>query len=199
MLYFTNSFGAAIGVLTSGFVMIEALGLPGTVQAAGILNVALAAVVWALARDAQPAPRPSAAGGDAGGTPPPLPRGRAPHGAGVVHVRDRLDPDAVAGPRLLDAFLRADALGLHPRHRCGGYWLRRRIDAIADPERFLGVRARRHGLLALATLPLYGQMFGLMQVVIQALARSDSGYASSSSPATPSRSPSCSRPPSARA
>jgi spermidine synthase len=33
------------------------------------------------------------------------------------------------------------------------------------------------GLLALATLPLYGQMFELMQVVIQALARTDAGYA----------------------
>src|SRR5206468_5005068 len=44
MLYFTNSFGASIGVLASGFVMIERLGLPGTVQAAGALNLALAAV-----------------------------------------------------------------------------------------------------------------------------------------------------------
>src|SRR5215467_14105561 len=61
MLYFTNSFGAAIGVLASGFVMIEWLGLPGTVQAAGVLNVALAAAVWTLARDAEPAPpRPEA-------------------------------------------------------------------------------------------------------------------------------------------
>src|SRR5712691_10861839 len=49
MLYFTNSLGAAAGVLASGFVLIEALGLPGTVQAAGILNLGLAAVVWALA------------------------------------------------------------------------------------------------------------------------------------------------------
>src|SRR5690242_9818411 len=57
ILYFANSFGAAIGVLASGFVMIEALGLPGTVQAAGILNLALAAVVWPLARDAETAPQ----------------------------------------------------------------------------------------------------------------------------------------------
>src|SRR3981189_1321728 len=49
MLYFTNSFGASIGVLASGFVMIEKLGLPGTVQTAGALNLALAAIVWLLA------------------------------------------------------------------------------------------------------------------------------------------------------
>jgi spermidine synthase len=32
------------------------------------------------------------------------------------------------------------------------------------------------GLLALATLPLYGQMFPLMQAIMQALAKTDSGY-----------------------
>src|SRR6476469_5325888 len=31
MLYFTNSLGAAAGVLVSGFVLVRALGLPGTV------------------------------------------------------------------------------------------------------------------------------------------------------------------------
>ena len=35
MLYFTNSLGAAIGVLASGFYLIEAAGLPGTLAAAG--------------------------------------------------------------------------------------------------------------------------------------------------------------------
>src|SRR6266480_2692412 len=49
MLYFTNSFGASIGVLASGFVLIEKLGLPGTVQSAGALNLVLAAIVWLLA------------------------------------------------------------------------------------------------------------------------------------------------------
>src|SRR6267143_1263251 len=59
MLYFTNSFGASIGVLASGFFMIEKLGLPGTVQSAGALNLALAAVVWLLApaRGGIPKPR----------------------------------------------------------------------------------------------------------------------------------------------
>ena len=178
MLYFTNSFGAAIGVLTSGFVMIEALGLPGTVQAAGILNVALAAVVWALARDAQPAPRPSAAGGDAGGGPRrlflavALLTGAASFMFEIGWIR-MLSLVLGSSTHSFELMLSAFILGI----ACGGYWLRRRIDAIADPERFLGVVLVVMGLLALATLPLYGQMFGLMQVVIQALARSDSGYA----------------------
>jgi spermidine synthase len=49
-LYFTNSLGAAVGVLASGFLLIEKLGLPGTILTAGLLNVALALVVWALAK-----------------------------------------------------------------------------------------------------------------------------------------------------
>src|SRR5262249_59592038 len=70
ILYFPNSLGAAIGVLASGFAMIEALGLPGTVQVAGALNVTLAAVVWALARDAEPtSARPAAARDDRGAGP----------------------------------------------------------------------------------------------------------------------------------
>src|SRR6267142_1696469 len=56
MLYFTNSLGAAIGVLASGFALIEALGLPGTVQLAGSVNLVLAAIVWALAGGEVPAP-----------------------------------------------------------------------------------------------------------------------------------------------
>src|SRR3984885_12504455 len=46
MLYFANSLGAAIGVLVSGFVLIRAVGLPGTVEVAGALNIALALVIW---------------------------------------------------------------------------------------------------------------------------------------------------------
>ncbi len=49
-LYFTNSLGAAAGVLVSGFVLIAAVGLPGTIRIAGILNIALAMVIWAAVR-----------------------------------------------------------------------------------------------------------------------------------------------------
>ncbi|MGH8697740.1 MAG: fused MFS/spermidine synthase, partial [Burkholderiales bacterium] len=56
MLYFTNSFGAAIGVLASGFVLIDRLGLPGTIQVAGALNLALAVIVWLVAPGRDPEP-----------------------------------------------------------------------------------------------------------------------------------------------
>src|SRR5207247_412821 len=42
MLYFTNSLGAAACVLASGFCYIAAVGLPGTLVAAGVVNLAAA-------------------------------------------------------------------------------------------------------------------------------------------------------------
>src|ERR1700694_3601927 len=61
-LYFTNSLGAAIGVLVSGFVLIKTVGLPGTILTAAILNIALALVVWATVRgQTEPASAPHAA------------------------------------------------------------------------------------------------------------------------------------------
>jgi predicted membrane-bound spermidine synthase len=75
MLYFTNSFGAAVGVLTSGFVLIDHVGLPGAILTAGLMNVALALVVWALTkrmpeaqrRPPRPQPRGPPAPGRASG------------------------------------------------------------------------------------------------------------------------------------
>lgn len=179
MLYFTNSFGAAIGVLASGFVLIEALGLPGTIQVAGALNLALAAAVWALAQGGEPAP--AAAGVRAGsGVAQPhrlflavaLLTGAASFVFEIGWIR-MLSLVLGASTHSFELMLSAFILGI----ACGGYWVRRRIDSIADPVRFLGVVLTMMGLLALATLPLYGHMFELMQAVIRALARTDSGYA----------------------
>src|SRR5882672_1332072 len=178
MLYFTNSFGAAIGVLASGFVLNEALGLPGTVQVAGGMNVALAAVVWLLARDSEPSLPGPVAQGERGSQPyrlflaVALVTGAASFVFEIGWIR-MLSLVLGSSTHSFELMLSAFILGI----ACGGYWMRRRIDAIADPVRFLGVVLTIMGLLALATLPLYGQMFELMQVVIHALARSDAGYA----------------------
>src|SRR5258705_8857483 len=61
MLYFTNSFGAAIGVLASGFYLIDRIGLPGTILTAGGFK--------------RPPPLPGSAGAESppAATPPPPP------------------------------------------------------------------------------------------------------------------------------
>ncbi|NVB39154.1 hypothetical protein G6O69_15030 [Pseudenhygromyxa sp. WMMC2535] len=43
-LYFSNSFGASLGALLSGFLLVPALGLPGTLVAAAALNLGIMAV-----------------------------------------------------------------------------------------------------------------------------------------------------------
>ena len=184
MLYFTNSLGAAVGVLASGFVMIERLGLPGTIQAAGVLNLALAAIVWLIApgRDPDPAAVASAS----------LARQVAARSvdapwrlllvvAGLTGMASFIYE--VAWIRMLtlvlgaathsfELMLSAFILGL----ALGGYWVRGRIDRTRSPLAFLGVVQVVMGLCALATLPLYGAMFGLMQLVIHGTAKTDAGY-----------------------
>jgi spermidine synthase len=44
ILYFANSFGAAVGVLVAGFYLVQTAGLPGTLLAAVILNLVVAVV-----------------------------------------------------------------------------------------------------------------------------------------------------------
>ena len=201
MLYFTNSLGAAIGVLASGFFMIGKLGLPGTIQAAGAINLALAALMWLIARGAEP---PAAA--------PISPDRDEDRGYLRLLLATALLTGAasfiyeIAWIRMLslvlgtsthsfELMLSAFILGL----ASGGYWIKRRIDATKDPTRLLGIVQVMMGLLAIATLPLYGSMFEAMTWVMNGLARSETGYALYHLSATPSRSPSCSRPRSAPA
>ena len=179
MLYFTNSLGAAVGVLASGFYFIAAVGLPGTLTAAGIVNLAVAALVMVL--------RPP------GGTPVP--------------AADRARAEPIAGLRLLlvvsaltglssflyeigwirmlslvlgssthafELMLSAFILGI----AFGGLWVRRRIDAAQEPARLLGWVQIAMGAAALATLPLYGSTFEAMQFAMQALQRNEAGYVS---------------------
>jgi predicted membrane-bound spermidine synthase len=194
ILYFTNSLGAAIGMLASGFFMIEALGLPGTVQAAGALNLGLAVVVWMLAgvesetrgrttfsaTSAHDASSLRERGGPhPGWTPAPyglylgiaLLTGAASFIYEIGWIR-MLSLVLGASTHSFELMLSAFILGL----ACGSYWVRRRIDSIADPTRFLGIVQVAMGLLALATLPLYGHLFELMRAVMNGLAKTDTGY-----------------------
>ncbi len=172
MLYFANSLGAAAGVLASGFVLIAWVGLPGTLRTAGAINLALAAVVWAVARPARDQP---------------LAETRKP-GIELLHVVALLTGLAsfiyeIVWIRMLSLVLGASThsfelmlstfiLGL----ALGGLAVRRRVDAVASPQRLLGAVQIVMGLLALATLPLYHATFTLMEGLMKGLARSETGY-----------------------
>ena len=149
MLYFTNSFGAAARRARERLPPHRPLGLPGTILTAGLLNVRSRSSVWAIAR-ASPARRPRAQRAlvAARGSARPA-RARADrrlrHRRGLVHLRDHLDPHAHAGTGRLDALLRGDARGLHPRDVAGRVVLRDRIDRHRDDTGWLAGRAGRQG------------------------------------------------------
>lgn len=176
MLYFTNSFGAVAGVLASGFVLIEWVGLPGTLRTAGALNLALAAAVWLLARPAHLAAL--APGAERGGESARLLfavaflTGLASFIYEISWIR-MLSLVLGSSTHSFELMLSTFILGL----ALGGLAMRRRVDASAAPERLLGWIQVVKGLLALATLVVYDHTFELMETLMKGLARTDTGYA----------------------
>ena len=181
MLYFTNSIGAAAGVLVSGFWLIRVVGLPGTILTAGLLNIALALTVWiALKLDPVPAiETPALAAARQATT-----SGRASlllwaafvtgtasflYEIGWIRMLSLvLGSTTHSFELMLSAFITGLAFG--------GLWIKRRIDGIADPLRFAGFVQIWMGALAVLTVPLYAQSFDWMAAVIQGLNRNDSGF-----------------------
>jgi predicted membrane-bound spermidine synthase len=178
MLYFTNSLGAAAGVLASGFYFIAAAGLPGTMVAAGVVNLTVAAAALFLR------PRREHA---VAASPAPV------TAAEVSRLRLLLAVAALTGAssfvyeigwiRMLslvlgssthsfELMLSAFILGI----AFGGLAIRRRIDASSDPLRLLGWVQLAMGIAALATLPVYGSSFVVMKTAVQLLAPTETGY-----------------------
>jgi spermidine synthase len=174
MLYFTNSLGAAAGVLASGFVLIGWMGLPGTLHTAGTINFVLAAAVWLLARPAHDAPLRASA--------PSTPASRlllavafftglASFVYEIVWIR-MLSLVLGASTHSFELMLSTFILGL----ALGGLAVRRHVDRSRSPERLLGWVQVAMGLAALLTLPVYDLTFGLMESLMQGLARTETGY-----------------------
>jgi predicted membrane-bound spermidine synthase len=182
LLYFANSLGGAFGVLAAGFVFLPLSGLPGTMVSAGVLNLGLAALVWRLAGKDDPAeararPRPADTR--------PAPRGGLPalmllvalftgaasfaYEIGWIRMLSLvLGSSTHAFELMLSAFILGLALG--------GLWIRGRIDALTQPLAVLAWVQLAMGLLALATLPVYGGTFNVMRWLLEVLERSESGY-----------------------
>ncbi|MBV9191048.1 MAG: spermidine synthase, partial [Betaproteobacteria bacterium] len=174
MLYFANSFGAAAGVLTSGFVLVAAYGLPGTLRFAGAMNLAIALIVFVLAKPLhdQPVPAQRAV---ARGVPLLLAvaffTGLASFIYEVSWIR-MLSLVLGASTNSFEVMLAAFIFGL----ALGGFAVHRHIDAPREPIRILAGVQIAMGLAALATLPLYDLTFYLMEDLMRGLARSETGY-----------------------
>ena len=182
MLYFLNSFGAVIGVLASVFVLIPAYGLPGTLRFAGAANIAIALAAFALALEAPPAfavarIEREGARDEARGRllalllATALLTGLSSFIYEIVWIR-MLSLVLGASTYSFELMLASFILGI----ALGGLWIRRRIDGVTDPVRFLGIVQIVMGVAAAATLPLYNASFDFMAWLLSSLARNTGGF-----------------------
>ncbi|MBA3344633.1 MAG: spermidine synthase [Gemmatimonadales bacterium] len=194
MLYFSNSLGAAIGVLVAGFYLVGLAGLPGTLLAAAMLNLVVAGatiIVIVAARSAEPEDGPLSRGDER----PASATARAPLAqsgrgglerlllftslgtavASFIYEIDWIRMLALvvgSATHSFELMLSAFILGL----AFGAWWIRERADQISDPLRTLGLVQWAMGVLALATLPLYVYSFEWIAALLATFARSDAGY-----------------------
>ena len=178
-LYFTNSLGAAIGVLTSGFVLIDAVGLPGTIRIAGILNVALALAIWAMIRGRpEPAVPPLAAA-------PSARNERWAHwfmfaaffsgSASFLYELGWIRMLSLvlgSSTHSFELMLSAFIFGL----AFGGLYARIRIERIREPVAYVAALMVIMGALAALTLPAYELTFDLMAWFLRTFERTAGGY-----------------------
>ncbi len=182
MLYFCNSIGAAIGILVAGFYLISKTGLPGTILAAGLLNILIALAVYFIARPvgtAGTAPLPATAKATAF-----LAKrlalvflfaafitGAASFIYEIAWIRMLsmvLGSSTHAFELMLSAFITGLALG--------GLYIRKHIERYENPLRVAAIVQIAMGLLALATVPLYNYSFEVMAFFMSALGRNEDAY-----------------------
>lgn len=158
-LYFTNSLGAALGAMLSGFVLVGRFGLPGTLACAAALNIVIAVV--ALAQRGEHAPIVAE----------PVPVGDQSRQAGLTRLLlivafgtglssfmyeigwiRLLSMIIGSATHSFEVMLSAFVFGL----AVGGLWVRKKMDRFRRPEMVLGFVQIFMGIAAIATLPLYG-------------------------------------------
>jgi spermidine synthase len=185
MLYFANSIGAAGGVLLSGFYLVALAGLPGTLLAAVLTNLAVAVIVFlavrargepgrAVVRNVDPERTISGVGAEklwrlllavSFGTA----LSSFVYEIGWMRMLAFVLGSATHSFELM---LSAFILGL----ALGAWWIRGRADEGAQSLRMLAFAQLAMGALAIATMPLYLASFHWMIGLLAAVARSDEGY-----------------------
>jgi spermidine synthase len=180
MLYFTNSLGASIGVLASGFYLVAHVGLPGTMLTAGILNIVLALAAWALGKltdDGAAAPAAPTAGAVAD----PWRYRALLFAVGVTGMASFIYE--IAWIRLLslgtgssthsfEIMLSAFIVGI----AFGGLAARRWTPTIAARPGLLAAVFVAKGGLAVLALGVYVASLDQLQWALSGIARSDAGY-----------------------
>lgn len=186
-LYFSNSLGAAIGALASTYVMLPAMGMPGTVFSAGLINIVVAIMVYPLSK--REVPLPMAVETSA---PKPVPQER-PSGATLSSPMLILLAAGLTGAasfvyeitwiRMLslalgttvhsfELMLASFILGI----ALGGLWLKNRADRLVSPLAAAGWIQVLMGVAALASMFVYANAFEWVGWLMKVIVRSAEGY-----------------------
>lgn len=178
-LYFSNSFGAALGALAATFLLVPAVGLPGAVMAGGLLSVLVAIAIWPLARDnSAPAMAESTVAPRAEAIAPAFVLSAAALTGATSFVYEitwiRMLSQALGSTlHAFELMLAAFILGI----AFGGLWLRRKADAWPNALFAAGWAQVLMGIAALGSLFVYTRAFDWVEALLAGLARSEQGYA----------------------
>jgi spermidine synthase len=170
-LYFSNSFGASLGALISGFLLIPWLGLPGTLAGAAVLNLAIMAVCLRergrepdapLAAHVEKLPTTGAPSSDDSMLPTvmlaiALGTGLSSFMYEIAWIR-MLSMVLGSASHSFEVMLSVFVLGL----ALGGLWVRKRMDKFARPELVLGLVQVIMG--GAAVLTIYGYQLGVLGI-----------------------------------
>ncbi len=192
-LYFSNSFGAAVGVLVATFVLVPRLALPGTLATAAGLNLVVALVAFVAAKR-QPEPDPALAAERRAAA---RPRVDVAAASGELASADALQLVLVAAAitgatslvyevgwiRMLNMALGSSVHSFELMLAAfigglafGGLAVRRRIDRVRQPLAAAGIAQVLMGLAAVASLPLYDHTFDAMGWLMSVLSREPAAY-----------------------
>lgn len=176
-LYFSNSIGAALGAMASTYLLLPAVGLPGAILAAGILNVVVAIAAYPLGKQAaRTGLMPDADRSSAPAAPLLVLAVAALTGASsfvyeVTWVRMlsmALGTTLHAFELMLAAFITGLAFG--------GLWLRSRADRLRSPLATAGWVQLWMGLAALGSMFVYANAFEWVGWLMRVIAHTAEGY-----------------------
>jgi spermidine synthase len=183
-LYFTNSIGAAFGALFSTFVLLPAVGMPGAVATAGVVNIVVGLFAWLVSRRADvDAPAPAATPAETAGSKPAdrgffsmmLVAALITGGSSFVYeigwvrmLNQALGTTVHSFELMLSAFI----LGL----AFGGWWIRSRSSRITDAVSYAGYAQIWMGIAALLSILVFASSFSWVGGLMSITPRTDSGY-----------------------
>ena len=179
LLYFNNSFGAAIGALISGFVLIQEFGLPGTILTAGLINISIAVIILIFIKKTsiiKNVERTASALLEKNKfyylmLSTAFFTGVASFFYEIAWIR-MLTLVLGATTHAFELMISAFILGL----ALGSLWIKKRIDNFKSPVTILAYIQLLMATFALLTLVFYGQLFHLMEYIFKVINRNEEAY-----------------------